>query len=281
MDVFRFLGRVAMATLVISAAADCKKSVPPKPDPSASASARSRATARTPPPIKSDPQAMKVYRLDVCYYGTLNLRVAREATLRACGGGPSEKKLPNFGVQPPAPPPAPSASAAASAASAKAPPGGSPRFRLRHPLRSRVAVPGGRWWGARRGARFDPIVRLPYERDTRACLAAMNLKDPPMPEMDTAVSAFANYASELANMLTKAAGYYQREEYKKDQFAQGKELDRKLRESFAKLDDLETALGNALTAWHKAHPVDAPRWTKARGSSRQRWTMRGRRWSWS
>ena len=215
----RCLGHVAAIVLVGCAMAACKKSEPPKPEPSASASAQSRVLALRTPRVRPDPLTLKLYRLDLCYFGTLNLRAARDAYLGSLGKDePSEKKIPSFGVAPPVPPPA----------AAVTPPPPPP------PL----------------------IVRLPYEGGTRFCLAATNLKEPAMPEVDTALAGYTNFATELAGNLTKAAGYYWREEHKKDNLAQGKELDKKLREAFGKLDERAASVGNALAAWRKAHPAD-------------------------
>src|SRR5262245_8769498 len=115
--------------LVATAVAGCGNEKP-KPDPSAAASAsgsssgKGRLNLRTPmaPQVKIDPQATKEYRVDVCYFGTMTLRQAREAYLSSLGGAePSEKKLPSFGGQ--APPGAtPSATPAASGAPGAKPP---------------------------------------------------------------------------------------------------------------------------------------------------------------
>ena len=77
-----------------------------------------------------------------------------------------------------------------------------------------------------------------------------------MGDVDTAVNGFADYAVDVAKDITTANQYYQREEYKKDSFAKGKELDKKLRDEFAKLDDLQGKLGAALAGWRKDHPAD-------------------------
>jgi len=197
---------------------------------------------------------MKVYRLDVCYYGTLNLRAARDAYLGSLGKDePSEKKLPSFGVASPTPTPPPSASAAAStAASVKLSPK-SPALTVASAGGAKLPDGGVSAIPERRP---EPPIRLPYERTARACVSAMNLKEPAMAEADAAVAAFANYANDLASNLTRAAQYYGREDYKKDALAGGKDLDKKLREAFAKLDELEGSLDKALTAWHQTHPAD-------------------------
>src|SRR6185437_8154906 len=97
---------MGLIALTLGVGAGCKgKEEPPKPDPAvqAPASARpmpARMNTRNPMgPIRVDPQEIKNYRVDVCYYGTLSLRQARDAYLASLGKDePSEKKIPYFGT---------------------------------------------------------------------------------------------------------------------------------------------------------------------------------------
>lgn len=246
---------VGLAALLLSGTSGCKKSDPPQPTAEAqtasAASPKLRPTMRNPmgPMPKIDPQAMKEYRLDLCYYGTLSLRQARDSYLGSLGKDePSEKKLPSFGMPnpPPATPPVPGASAAA-APSAKAPPAAAPPSAsappsTRPPIGSRP---------------YDFALRAPHERNARACSSVVGLKEPAMGDVDAAVAAFAPFASDLAKDIVTANAYYQREEYKSDKMAKGKELHKKLLGEFAKLDELQDKLGAAMNAWHKDHPADA------------------------
>ena len=77
-----------------------------------------------------------------------------------------------------------------------------------------------------------------------------------MGDVDTALQAYAPFAMELAKNIATATTYYQREEYKKDSFAKGKELHKQLVDGFNKLDEMSGKLGDALDAWRKAHPAD-------------------------
>lgn len=77
-----------------------------------------------------------------------------------------------------------------------------------------------------------------------------------MGEVDAALAAYAPFAVDLAKNIVAANVYYQREEYKKDNFAKGKELHKKLVEQFGKLDELAEKLGAAIAAWRKEHPAD-------------------------
>ena len=259
------------------AAAGCDKKEDPKPDPAQAASgktavnspnSRKQLNVRNPmgPANRIDPQTMKDYRLDVCYYGTLSLRQARDAYLASLGKDePSEKKIPSFGI--PAAPAAPGAPAAAGSASAapsaaaKAPPAPAPAPKPAAPAGSASAAASAVASGAAPGAppmdrHADFAMRAPHERHARACTAGLALKEPAMGDVDAALANYAPFALDLAKDIGAANNYYQHEEYKKDSFAKGKELDKKLRESFAKLDDLEGKLATALDAWRKAHPPD-------------------------
>jgi hypothetical protein len=269
---------VGLIALALSGVAGCKKDDPPKPDPAAkpTASARNKLNVRNPmgPVAKIDPQTMKDYRLDVCYYGTLSLRQARDSYLASLGKDePSEKKIPNFGA--PAAPgagAAPSASGAASAAP-KAPPPAKPA--ASGTAQASAASSGSAAPAAPPERKADFLMRAPHERNARACTAAVALKDPAMGEVDAAVAAFAPFAVELAKDITTTNQYYQREEHKKDGFAKGKELDKKLRDGFAKLDELHDKLGAALNGWRKEHPADASK--REEGEKMARETVDGAR----
>ena len=244
---------VALTALFLGSVSGCTKNEPPTPDPSAAAAsnsalvARPKLNVRSPmgPMARIDPAAMKDYRIDICYYGTLSLRQARDSYLASLGKSePSEKKIPNFGApnvdgakpaasaSPAAPPkaPAPASKPAASGAPSATQPG--------------PAVPA---------RPFDFALRAPHERNARACTASMALKDPAMPGVDEALAVFGPFSVELAKDIATATSYYQREEYKKDSFAKGLELHKKLLEEFAKLDDQHDKLGAALDAYRKAH----------------------------
>jgi hypothetical protein len=255
---------VGLIAFALSSVAGCSKDEPPKPDPAASAahphatSARSKLHTRNPmgPIARIDPQSMKDYRLDVCYYGTLSLRQARDAYLASLGKDePSEKKIPSFGMPTP---PNPAASGAASAGAApKAPPA---------PKASAAASAGP--LPHRPGRRPNHMLRAPHERNARACTAAVALKEPAMGDVDTAISAYATFALELAKDIAAGHAYYSREEYKKDNFAKGKELDKKLREEFGKLDEMQSKLGAALTAWRSQHPLDTSKMEEGEKTAR-------------
>ncbi|AUX40118.1 hypothetical protein SOCE26_015150 [Sorangium cellulosum] len=259
--------------LVASGAAGCKED-PPPPQPELASSAtpnKGKANMKTPvsPVAKVDPQSMKEYRVDVCYFGTLSLKQARDAYLASLGKDePSEKKIPSFGTEELMKPadakaaaagkaPAPGAAAPAAApktAAAPAAKDGAPA--------AAAAASGGKPAPAASLPRIDErrpfnfSARAPHERNARACTVALSLKDPAMPDVDAALVEYAPYATELAKNIAAAANYYQREEYKKDSFAKGKELHKKLLADFEKLDASSDKLGLAVSAWHSSHLPD-------------------------
>ncbi len=240
---------VGLIALALGMGAGCKKDEPPKPDPSTTP-ATSAAMPTRPPhgnPRKEgafgrgDPQAMKDYRLDVCYYGTLSIRQVRDSYLASLGKDePSARKMPSFGLPPAGP--------AGGAASAKAPP---------PPPKAPGAASAAPGTPPMPDRRADFLRSMPHERNARACSAVIALKEPAMGDVDVQAAAYAPFAVELAKDISTAQQYYQHEEYTKDSFAKGKELDKKLREGFAKFDDLSGKLGAALVAWRKEHPPDA------------------------
>lgn len=309
MSSLRSFVSLPFALLVATTVAGCGNDKP-KPDPSAAATtatdtanAKGRLNLRTPlaPQVKVDPQATKDYRVDVCYFGTMTLRQARDAYLASLGGAePSDKKLPSFGGAPaPTSPTAPATSGAPKPGAPGAMPGkpgapatppvtapakpttppaatpakpatpaasGTPATPPVKPSASGAPVAPGAGGAPTPGAApgeppgrrpFDVALRAPHERNARACSVAAGLKDVAMGDVDTTLQAYAPFAVELAKSIATATTYYQREEYKKDSFAKGKELHKQLVEGFNKLDEMQAKLGDALDGWRKAHPADA------------------------
>jgi hypothetical protein len=250
----------AALPLLLGVAPGCKKDEPPKPDPAATEAATANSSAH--PPMRRphagfnrpDPQVTKDYRVDVCYYGTLSLRQARDAYLASLGKDePSAKKIPSFGVAGSSPTPATAAPASTAAGKPAAPPKPSAS-----PVASSAsAAPAGSASPMNLPDRsHEYLMRLPHERNARSCSSAVPLKEPAMGDVDVQIAAFAPFVVDLAKDFATAQQYYQREEYTKDNFAKGKELDKKLREGFAKLDEMSDKLGGAIDAWRKAHPAD-------------------------
>lgn len=270
---FRSLFPIALV-VATAGIAGCKEDPPtPKPEPASSAAPnKGKLNIRNPmaPLAKVDAQTMKEYRSDVCYFGTLTLKQARDAYLASLGKDePSEKKIPSFGgaagpAMPPGPPMAgkegkdaklgaklgikPGAKDAAKAATG-------PKDAPKDPA-AKAADPSAMKPKLDERKAFNFAARAPHERNARACTVAATLKDPAMPDVDAALVTFAPYAVELAKNIAGATNYYQREEYKKDGFEKGKELHKKLIADFEKLDEMSDKLGAAVLAWHKSHPPD-------------------------
>ena len=270
---FRSLFPIALV-LATAGIAGCKEDPPaPTPEPASSAAPQNKGklNIRNPmaPLAKVDPQTMKEYRSDVCYFGTLTLKQARDAYLASLGKDePSEKKIPNFGSAA-APPPPPGFAPGMGKDGKGARPGGkdAPKSATAPTMEAKPTAPpkdpaakapepGGAKPKPDERKPFNFAMRAPHERNARACTVAAGLKEPAMPETDAALTTFAPFAVELAKNIAAATNYYQREEYKKDSFEKGKELHKKLIADFEKLDEMSDKLGAAVLAWHKSHPPD-------------------------
>jgi len=247
----------------LAAFAGCGNDAKPDPNAVGSGSASGARSARTfTPPPKVDAKTMKEYRVDVCVYGTLTLKHARDSYLASLGKDePSEKKIPNFGSPPvggtaPLPTLAPGASGSAGA---KAPPKKSADEKPKPPppkaSGSAGAAPSGSASAAARRP-LDVMVRAPHEKNARGCKVAAGLKDPPMADVDGALTEFAPFIEELAKNVAQAQTYYQREEYKKDSFEKGKEFHKKLTEGFGKLDAMYGKVETAAAAYRKGNAHD-------------------------
>jgi hypothetical protein len=239
------------------------------------------------PPKRIDPLVMKTYRAESCYYGTLSLRHARDAYLAGVGEGePSASKLPDFGVEdaptpdkaaPPTPPAGGSAAPATSAkpaaatsakpaatakpaapGSAKATGAAAPPKGSAAPAAAGSASPGGRPDVARMR-----LKQVPYERFARSCNVAATLKEPASPELDAAVKEYSDYVLPLAKKLSEANAYYQKEDFKTDDFAKGKEYNKDIVEGFKKLDDQLKKLREALDKFEAANPIKQDDYTES------------------
>jgi hypothetical protein len=203
---FRSLLSIALV-LAAAGVPGCKEDPPPpKPDLQVpSASAKGKLNLRNPvaPIAKVDPKALKEYRVDVCYFGTLTLKQARDAYLASLGKDePSEKKIPSFGgATQAAAPGKPDPKAATAPKDTKA-----PEKDAKAPAGAARPTPEAR-------KPFNFMMRAPHERNARQCTVATTLKEPAMSEVDPALAAFAPYAVELAKNIAAAQNYYQRVEY--------------------------------------------------------------------
>jgi hypothetical protein len=257
----KWLGLVAVAgTMTVGCKGDEPK--PAKPDTSASGSA-AKPKPRVEVP-KMSPQATKEFRIDSCYFGTLSLRQTRDAYLASVGTAePSEKKIPTFGDFPEVdatgkrkaetPPGASATPSTAPSTGAKAPPP-PPKgtAAAKSPAAKGATGPGLKAPGAGEPGRpmFTPN-RLPFTRYVHSCTLAKNVPGAEDPKIDDALKAYEEYAVNLNKILMQASQYYSREEYKKDQMAKGKELDKQLKEAFGKLDQQQDAFVAALVEWRK------------------------------
>lgn len=265
MATLRFVLPLSILALVGASVTGCKEEPPPpQPEPAASASAsisanKGRASSlRSPtsPVPKVDPLTMKEYRVELCHIGALTLRQAGDAYLASLGGGePSTKKLPNFGKGAP-PPTARTPLLKTDVMAGRVPPGGSAApvpaaAPTGQPAAKTAAAPDT---SAAARPPFELALRAPHERNARACTAASAMKDPAMDGVDAALAELGPFAVELAKNIVTTNAYYQKEEYKADKLAKGKELHKKLVEDFKKFDELYKKLDDAVVAYRAAHP---------------------------
>jgi hypothetical protein len=271
-----------VATLVLATCAvGCGDKTTATAEGSASAASTGPKAPAVTPAKRIDPLVMKTYRADSCYYGTLSLKQARAAYVASLGGeAPSATKIPDFGadtveVAPvkAASAPVGSASAAADAAPApstsaapKAKPKASaaPSAAPSASAAPAAAAPSGSAAPGRAlaDAMRSRIRQVPYERFARSCNVAAGLKEPASADLDPILKEYSDFALPLAKTIAEANAYFQKEQFKEDDFAKGKEYHQKLTDGFAKLDAMQQKLGEALDKWRKSTPVDTSAYTE-------------------
>lgn len=262
------LSLVSASVLVLAAA--CKSEPTAQPTPEASASAASSVKnpklSNVAPQPRVDPMVMKTYRNDACFYGTLSLKQAKAAYTKSLGASePGPGKIPDFAIDLNPPEPATKGAPAGSGSAAKVappPPPPKPTMAPSAAAPAKSAAPAG----SAVASPLDQAKRIravPYERFARSCTVAAGLKNPPAADLDAAVGEFAPFAVQLAKDLAAASTYYQKEEYKTDSFAKGKEFHTKIMDGFKKLDELHAKFGTALDAFKKANPPDVSKATEA------------------
>lgn len=257
---------LSLVALVGASLSGCKEEPPaPQPEPAASASAasispKSRIPVRTPtsPVPKVDPLTMKQYRVELCSVGVLTLRQARDAYFASLGGGePSDKKIPSFGQAGTSPSSrTPLLKTDLTNPTARTAPGGAASAAKGAPATATSGAKTAPAVGSGTPrAPFEMALRAPHERNARACTAAAAMKEPAMDGVDAAVAEMGPFAVDLAKAIVTANSYYQKEEYKADKFAKGKEMHKKLVEDFKKFDELYAKLADSVDAYKKAHPM--------------------------
>jgi hypothetical protein len=270
-----------LAVAALSASA-CKDDPAPTPSPEGSSSAASKEgkEKKASAASKLDPLAVKTYRAESCYFGTLSLRQARAAYTASLGGAePGEGKIPNFGAatkEPEKKDEAKKDEKAKEAAKEKAAPAGSaapkaagsakPSEKPAEKKEEKTADKAAPATSGSAAKLTKPLGNrprpVPYERHARSCTVAAGIKTPAAPGLDEVLAEFAPYAVQLSKDIAAANSYYAKEEFKGDSFAKGKELHKKLTDGFAKLDELQKKLGDALHGFTDKNKPDASKYTE-------------------
>jgi hypothetical protein len=222
---------VLAGAFLCSTLAGCKED-PPPPPPSVGAVTEGSAAPDSVAPARSvdakvqrvDAETTKVLRLGACYWGTMGIAVTRDAYLASTKDGePSADKLPSFGDFP------------------------------EHAKQEEARKKAGR----------EPLARigqnLPYLRHLRACQHAKSQSTAKLEGVDEALAAYEAYITQLHDLFVKATRYYARKAYEKDEFKEGKEIDKKLKELLPQFDEKRAAFATAYNAWHGQHKEWMPK----------------------
>ncbi|MBW2452870.1 MAG: DUF3829 domain-containing protein [Deltaproteobacteria bacterium] len=234
----------AIAALCAPILGACKEDPPPPPLPEPARSgraagsgtpklnARDRLSDRRVPKI--DPATTKAYRVDSCYFGSLGLKVARDAYLKSMGGAePGPGKLPEFGDYPENRKLAEAAKKRQEAAK----------------KRSDEARKRGAAGLPERRPILGPTPQIPFLRHLQSCRVAKTLKAPKIDGLDPAIADFEQYVSPLQRTLLDAHRYYTRKRYEKDDFKRSKKMHDDLVKGFAELDERLAAFHEAVDTW--------------------------------
>ena len=274
-----FVSLVLLVVPVAVSSVGCKDKPTEATQESASASGANPHAKLPTQTVKVDPVVTKTYRAEACYFGSLSLRQARTAYMASMGNAePGPGKIPDFGAaNSDAPPPKPAGptppASAGATSSAKAPPAPSAKAAPPPPPKPSAAVvtpPAGSSkiapaaGSADKGpAAADRRLRsIPYERFARSCTVAAGIKTPAGGDLDTVLTDFAPYVVQLSKDLSTANMYYQKEDFKTDDFAQGKQLHQKILDGFKKFDDFQKKLDAALTDFKTKNAYDQSKWTE-------------------
>jgi hypothetical protein len=198
------------------------------------------------------PEAQKLFRVEVCAFGTLGLLDVRDAYLKSLGGAePGPKKIPSFGIDQ-------GATAAPSDGKAPAKSGEGAQAPGKPAPSSTPTASGSASTQPQTPPRLDTSwlvsSTLPFNQALHSCTIAKKLAQPPAPELDAEMERYDQAVTEIHKLVVEAHDYYQGKNYESDAFKHGKELHAQLVKAFAQLDERMSALGTALEAWHKQLP---------------------------
>jgi hypothetical protein len=220
----KHIGLVLAGAFLYATLSGCKED-PPPPPPAVQAEGSAAAApgapggsaatrARDAKVARVDAETTKILRAEACYWGTLGIALTRDAYLASMKDTePSADKMPTFGDFP------------------------------EHVKQEEARKKAGR----------EPLARigqnLPYLRHLRACQHAKTQKEAKLEGLDPALEAYEAYITALHDVFVKATRYYARKQYEKDEFKEGKEIDKKLKELLPQFDEKRAAFATAYAKW--------------------------------
>jgi hypothetical protein len=240
------LGLVLALVLGGSGLSACKEDPPPPPlpPPSTAATAQERAAAASGSQVPSyEPETLKRYRAELCFYGAWGLKITRDAYLKSLDGKePSVDRLPSFGDF--AELEANAAAATSATAAATAAPSGKPAPSAK--ASATASIP-------ERAPLVDrpALDRMPFVKYLGAC-SSLNRKEEHKPEdavFDAAIAEFEPWASALSKQLDTAQRYYVAKQHERDKVERGKTMHKDLLKTFAEIDGRFAAFGKAFHTW--------------------------------
>ncbi len=246
----RIVRLVAVAALFAPILGACKEDPPPPPlpEPARSGKAAGNAQGKKGPKNrftdsrvpKITPATTKAYRVESCYFGSLGLRVARDAYAKSLGGAePGPNKIPEFGDYP---------ENRKLAEAAKKRQEAAKKRDAEAATRGAAGVP-------KRRPMVGPTPQIPFLRHLQSCRVSKTLKQPKLEALDKAIADFEQYVSPLQRTLLDAHRYYARKRFEKDDFKRSKKLHENLVKGFAELDDKLAAFHTAVAAWRAEGPA--------------------------
>lgn len=231
--------------VAVGALAGCQEDPPPPPPPTALATAQATATVggkgdpaaamrpRSTQVPRVDPDTMKRYRVESCFFGSQGLRLLAAGYLESTKAGPpTADRQPSFGTYPNGVKPA-------------------------KPAEKEKQAPGDE--AEERRPRPPSVTQtVPFVRYLRYCAIAKSLTEPADPTLDAAMKSFNEYAAPLTQFIIQASRYFGTRQWEKDDFERGKFLHEKLSEALPKAEAQLATLVAPVNGFAAKAPAESP-----------------------